>query len=171
MSTLSCSLKYSSVNESVLHFHCRLKLLLACFPFAFVQVSLWKESLEGQWVCVSDVYRGQGQETQWCFCHFLALWTGKKKHFRQQEELCTGCKICLTSLYLQCTTQTNLLHWKIGFWCSLARMRVLLFDHMCRNKSVLTLNYVSFCAECTCSGCVRMRKISVCLVCVRNNNY
>ena len=78
MSTLSCSLKYSSVNESVLHFHCRLKLLLACFPFAFVQVSLWKESLEGQWVCVSDVYRGQGQETQWCFCHFLALWTEKK---------------------------------------------------------------------------------------------
>ena len=50
MSTLSCSLKYSSVNESVLHSHCRLKLLLACFPFAFVQVSLWKESLEGQWV-------------------------------------------------------------------------------------------------------------------------
>ena len=30
----------------------------------FIQVSLWKESLEGHWVCVSDVYRGQGQETQ-----------------------------------------------------------------------------------------------------------
>ncbi|KAM7433552.1 GTPase-activating protein S13 [Porites harrisoni] len=28
------------------------------------KVSLWKESLEGHWVCVSDVYRGQGQETQ-----------------------------------------------------------------------------------------------------------
>jgi len=27
-------------------------------------VSLWKESLEGQWVCVSDVYKGQGQEPQ-----------------------------------------------------------------------------------------------------------
>jgi len=27
-------------------------------------VSLWKESPEGQWVCVSDVYKGQGQETQ-----------------------------------------------------------------------------------------------------------
>ena len=126
MFTLPCSLKYSSVNESVLHFHCRLKLLLACFPFAFVQVSLWKESLEGQWVCVSDVYRGQGQETQWCFCHFLALWTEKEKHFRQQEELCTECKICLTSLYLQCTTQTNLLHWKIGLWCSLASFAVWL---------------------------------------------
>ena len=25
------------------------------------QVSLWKESLEGQWVCVSDVNKGQGQ--------------------------------------------------------------------------------------------------------------
>ena len=114
MSTLSCSLKYSSVNESVLHFHCRLKLLPACFPFAFVQVSLWKESLEGQWVCVSDVYRGQGQETQWCFCHYLVLWS-KKKHFRYQEELCTGCKICLTSLYLQCTTQTKFIASKNRF--------------------------------------------------------
>nr|XP_058949466.1 protein SEC13 homolog isoform X1 [Pocillopora verrucosa] len=28
------------------------------------KVSLWKESLEGQWVCVSDVYKGQGQEPQ-----------------------------------------------------------------------------------------------------------
>ena len=34
--------------------------------FFFLQVSLWKESLEGQWVCVSDVYKGQGQEPQWC---------------------------------------------------------------------------------------------------------
>ena len=25
------------------------------------QVSLWKETLEGQWVCVSDVNKGQGQ--------------------------------------------------------------------------------------------------------------
>lgn len=28
------------------------------------KVSLWKESMEGQWVCVSDVYKGQGQEVQ-----------------------------------------------------------------------------------------------------------
>lgn len=28
------------------------------------KVSLWKESLEGQWVCVSDVNKGQGQITQ-----------------------------------------------------------------------------------------------------------
>ena len=26
-----------------------------------LQVSLWKETLEGQWVCVSDVNKGQGQ--------------------------------------------------------------------------------------------------------------
>ena len=32
--------------------------------YRFLQVSLWKESLEGQWVCVSDVYKGQGQEAQ-----------------------------------------------------------------------------------------------------------
>ena len=114
MFTLPCSLKYSSVNESVLHFHCRLKLLLACFPFAFVQVSLWKESLEGQWVCVSDVYRGQGQETQWSLS-FLGLMGKKKKNFRSQEELCTGCKICLTSLYLQCTTQTKFITLKNRF--------------------------------------------------------
>ena len=30
------------------------------FSFVF-QVSLWKESLEGQWVCISDVNKGQGQ--------------------------------------------------------------------------------------------------------------
>ena len=36
----------------------------AYFPIS--QVSLWKESPEGQWVCVSDVYKGQGQEAQWC---------------------------------------------------------------------------------------------------------
>ena len=27
------------------------------------QVSLWKETLEGQWVCISDVKKGQGQVT------------------------------------------------------------------------------------------------------------
>ena len=32
--------------------------------FSIAQVSLWKESPEGQWVCVSDVYKGQGQEMQ-----------------------------------------------------------------------------------------------------------
>ena len=25
------------------------------------QVTLWKESLEGQWACISDVNKGQGQ--------------------------------------------------------------------------------------------------------------
>ena len=39
----------------------------------------------------------------------------KKKHFRSQEELCTGCKICLTSLYLQCTTQTKFITLKNRF--------------------------------------------------------
>ena len=39
----------------------------------------------------------------------------KTKHFRQQEELCTGCKICLTSLYLQCTTQTKFITLKNRF--------------------------------------------------------
>lgn len=28
-----------------------------------LQVSLWKETLEGQWVCISDVNKGQGQVT------------------------------------------------------------------------------------------------------------
>lgn len=28
-----------------------------------LQVSLWKETLEGQWVCISDVKKGQGQVT------------------------------------------------------------------------------------------------------------
>jgi len=26
-----------------------------------VQVSLWKENIEGQWACVSNVVKGQGQ--------------------------------------------------------------------------------------------------------------
>ena len=170
MFTLPCSLKYSSVNESVLHFHCRLKLLLACFPFAFVQVSLWKESLEGQWVCVSDVYRGQGQETQWCFCHFLALWLEKKNILDSKKNYVQGVKYVLPLYTYSVQHRQNLLHWRIGLWCSWARMRVLLFDCVCRNRSVLTLNYVSFCAKCTCSGCDQMRNISVCLVWVLNNN-
>ncbi|XP_013409343.1 protein SEC13 homolog, partial [Lingula anatina] len=28
------------------------------------KVSLWKESLEGQWACISDVNKGQGQVTE-----------------------------------------------------------------------------------------------------------
>ena len=169
MSTLSCSLKYSSVNESVLHSHCRLKLLLACFPFAFVQVSLWKESLEGQWVCVSDVYRGQGQETQWSLS-FLGLMGKKKNILDRKKNYVQGVKYVLPLYTYSVQHRQNLLHWRIGLWCSLARMRVLLFDCMWKNRSVLTSNYVSFCAKCTCSGCDQMRNISVCLVWVLNNN-
>lgn len=30
---------------------------------SLLKVSLWKETLEGQWVCISDVNKGQGQVT------------------------------------------------------------------------------------------------------------
>ena len=46
------------------------------FPTA-IQVRLWKESLEGQWVCVRDVYRRQVQETQWYLCSLVQYYIFK----------------------------------------------------------------------------------------------
>ena len=35
--------------------------IICTFILCSFQVSLWKETLEGQWVIVSDVNKGQGQ--------------------------------------------------------------------------------------------------------------
>ncbi|KAK3722289.1 hypothetical protein QZH41_009329, partial [Actinostola sp. cb2023] len=37
-------------------------VILSSYVVIDIAVSLWKESLEGQWVCVNDVDKGQGQE-------------------------------------------------------------------------------------------------------------
>lgn len=67
-----------------------------------LQVSLWKETLEGQWVCISDVKKGQGQVTDgpsqevrnlWFYTvlptleHFVLLFIIDKDE--EHQELCS----------------------------------------------------------------------------------
>ena len=160
MSTLSCSLKYSSVNESVLHSHCRLKLLLACLYNFHLLLYRWaygRSHLKANGFVLVMYTEGKGRKRNDVFVISWPYGPKKKNILHSKKNYVQGVKYVLPLYTYSVQHRQNLLHWRIGLWCSLTRMRVLLFDCMCRNRSVLTLFYVSFCAKCTCSGCDQMR--------------
>ena len=35
------------------------KLNYMCIKFVMLQVSLWQENVEGEWICLSDLNKGQ----------------------------------------------------------------------------------------------------------------
>lgn len=58
-------LEMSNVDSASIEFVLTILPLIAqnlnILLFCFQQVSLWKETLEGKWTCISDVNKGQGQ--------------------------------------------------------------------------------------------------------------
>ena len=49
----------SSKFEFNYHYIC-ISLFSSIIMYLLMQVSLWKETLEGKWQCISDVKKGQG---------------------------------------------------------------------------------------------------------------